>query len=190
MSGHPTAMALDDNSATEQGFFDMNLGMESVRIFPGQVYCTNQNIVLSTGLGSCVAVCLWDREKKLGGINHFLLPEPPSNIVAGTAPLRYGNGAIPALIDGLMALGAEKAHLRAVVLGGARLFGDSENHVGKLNCDFAVQYLSTRGIKIVMTRVLEEVARSVKFYPATGRVTVKMPGTKRPDLIAEMGAAS
>ena len=44
-------------------------------LYPGQVFVTRDPITISTILGSCAAVCLWDRHKKAGGMNHYLLPE-------------------------------------------------------------------------------------------------------------------
>ena len=57
-------------------------------LYPGQVFVTREPIVISTILGSCAAVCLWDRHKKAGGMNHYLLPDGQAD---GANRLRYGN---------------------------------------------------------------------------------------------------
>src|SRR5580658_7959559 len=59
-------------------------------LYPGQVFATREPIVISTILGSCAAVCLWDRQKKAGGMNHYLLPDGGDD---GANRLRYGNNA-------------------------------------------------------------------------------------------------
>src|SRR5579863_8531703 len=78
-------------------------------LYPGQVFVTREPITISTILGSCAAVCLWDRHRKAGGMNHYLLPEGPNE---GSNRLRYGNIANPELLQRVLALGCEVRFFR------------------------------------------------------------------------------
>jgi chemotaxis protein CheD len=89
-------------------------------LYPGQVFVTAEPITISTILGSCAAVCLWDMHKRAGGMNHYLLPEGPTD---GSNRLRYGNNANQDLLEKIRALGCEVRHLRAKVFGGSSAFG-------------------------------------------------------------------
>ncbi|PYQ18463.1 MAG: hypothetical protein DMF79_14935 [Acidobacteria bacterium] len=87
----------------------------AVRVYlaPGRLYASAEAVQVTTILGSCVSVCLWDAQQRVGGINHFLLPEgvPPSP--------RFGASATSLLIEEVLALGARRSRLRAKVFGGA-----------------------------------------------------------------------
>jgi chemotaxis receptor (MCP) glutamine deamidase CheD len=81
-------------------------------LYPGQVFATREPIVISTILGSCAAVCLWDRHVKAGGMNHYLLPDGGAD---GANRLRYGNAANPELLKQVLALGCEIRNLQAKI---------------------------------------------------------------------------
>ncbi len=57
---------------------------------PGEIFVSGNGTSITTLLGSCVAVCLWDEKKKIGGMNHVILPknrddESPSSRFANVA---------------------------------------------------------------------------------------------------------
>ena len=80
-------------------------------LYPGQVFVTGDPITISTILGSCAAVCLWDRHKKAGGMNHYLLPDGGNE---GNNRLRYGNIANAELLKQVLALGCATRHLQEI----------------------------------------------------------------------------
>src|SRR5262249_44811038 len=82
-----------------------------VSLAPGRLFVSATPAQVSTILGSCVSVCLWDPEARAGGINHFLLPE------GVPASPRFGQSAVPLLIQGVLDLGARRTRLRAKVFG-------------------------------------------------------------------------
>jgi len=82
---------------------------------PGAICCPAEPAVVSTILGSCVAVCLWDGRRQLGGMNHFLLPRCGQS---QPSP-RYGDVAVSRLLAALERLGCRPADLRAKLFGGA-----------------------------------------------------------------------
>lgn len=122
--------------------------------------------VLSTVLGSCVAVCLWDAEARLGGMNHFLLPFGPK--AAASAPERYGVHAMELLINGLLKEGAARARLQAKLFGGARV-STALSDIGQTNARFARSFLAAEGIPCRAESLGGTSARRVLFRPVTGQ---------------------
>jgi chemotaxis protein CheD len=124
------------------------------------------DVVLTTILGSCVAVCLRDKERGVGGMNHFLLPDGESDGVDDGK--RYGVNAMELLINGLLRKGARREHLEAKLFGGARMF-DGLSDVGAANAAFAERFLQDEGIPVVGGSLGGVGARRVKFWPTSGR---------------------
>ena len=122
--------------------------------------------VLSTVLGSCVAVCLYDPKLMLGGMNHFLLPFGQGS--GADRPLRYGIFAIESLVNALMKAGAQRSRLEAKVFGGARITANRLD-IGRINAAFAKEFLATEGIALVGESLGGSNARRVVFRPTTGQ---------------------
>lgn len=74
--------------------------------------------MVKTILGSCVAICLWDKRLKIGGINHYMLPAWNGNDLASP---KYGNIALDKLIERLQAMGSRVEDLQAKIFGGGEL---------------------------------------------------------------------
>lgn len=127
------------------------------------------DVVVTTILGSCVAVCLYDPARRIGGMNHFLLPQPAGGAIGGCAdPRRYGIHAMELLINALMTRGAERGRLRAHCYGGARVIANLGD-IGASNASFARQFLATEGISLVHEDLGGHHARRVEFMPYLGR---------------------
>jgi chemotaxis protein CheD len=140
-------------------------------LYPGQVFATRDPIVISTILGSCAAVCLWDGHKRAGGMNHYLLPEGQAE---GPNRLRYGNIANPELLRQVLALGCEMRNLQAKVFGGSSAFAvDLSQSVGTRNVDLAESFLRSAGIPIVEKEVSGKHGRRLVFQVADGITTIK-----------------
>ena len=124
------------------------------------------DVVLSTILGSCVAMCLRDPGAGIGGMNHFLLPEGEG---AGTdAGRRYGAYAMELLINELLRSGARRDRLEAKLFGGARMFGGLSD-VGASNAAFAEKFLRDEAIPVVGSSLGGLSARRVQYWPTSGR---------------------
>ena len=139
-------------------------------LYPGQVFVSVEPVTITTILGSCAAVCLWDRRKKVGGMNHYLLPD-------GTADnpnrLRYGNVANPALLNELLALGCDIKDLEAKIFGGASAYAaDPLTALGVKNVDVAEQFLLNAGIKITAKDVSGKHGRKLLFNTRDGLTEV------------------
>jgi chemotaxis protein CheD len=122
------------------------------------------NLVLSTVLGSCVAVCLHDPLARIGGMNHFLLPRDRAGL---SGDLRYGTYAMELLINALLKQGALKRNLVAKAFGGARMM-DGLSDIGGANVAFARDFLRREEIPVVAENLGGASARRVRFWPATG----------------------
>lgn len=169
-------MELDYESALAPStYYDPHFECEAVKILPGEYFVTPRDILIVTVLGSCVSVCLRDRQSGIGGMNHFMLP---GNNEEGFGPVsssaRYGVYAMELLINHLLKLGARRNQLEAKVFGGGCVLrGITANNVGQRNVDFALDYLHTEGIAVLAEDLLDIYPRKVYFFPASGRVLVK-----------------
>lgn len=121
-------------------------------------------IVLTTILGSCVATCLFDPVARVGGMNHFLLPEGENRHDVG---FRYGLLAMELLINGLLKGGAQKTRLEAKLFGGAMMNGGL-GRIGESNAVFARKFLVDEGIPCRAESLGGTMARRVRFVPTTG----------------------
>ena len=142
-------------------------------LHPGFVYASREPAEATTILGSCVAVCLWDARLRIGGANHFLLPHGGGG---GGSP-RFGDVAIPDLIDRMARLGCQRRDLRAKVFGGAAVveaFRDREKHLGATNVERARALLAEHGIPIVAEDVEGHRGRKVIYQTDTGIALVKL----------------
>jgi chemotaxis protein CheD len=127
---------------------------------------------LTTILGSCVAVCLWDRRGRGGAMNHYLLPRCAEG--SPRTP-RYGDIAIPALISRLLNLGAERSDLRAKVFGGAHVLATTEpggRTLGGDNVQVAMTMLASEGIHIISEDVGGTRGRKLAFNTVDGTAFV------------------
>jgi|SRR5580698_1300242 chemotaxis protein CheD len=140
-------------------------------LYPGQVFVTRDPITISTILGSCAAVCLWDSHKKAGGMNHYLLPEGLSE---GPNRLRYGNVANTELLNQVLALGCEVRNLQAKIFGGSSAFGaDPAHSLGSRNVSLAEEFLRSAGIPVVEKDVSGKRGRRLVFQIYDGVTTIK-----------------
>ena len=156
-----------------------------MKILPCEYFVYHEDILIMTTLGSCIAACLWDREAKVGGMNHFMLPEGD----AGSG--RYGSYAMELLINEMMKQGATRATMEAKVFGGGQVVdGMTSMNIGERNTAFITDYLKTERIPIVSKDVLGIHARKVCFLPASGKAMVKrLAATNSAALVAQDRAA-
>jgi chemotaxis protein CheD len=149
-------------------FYEAHFKSDAVKVLPGEYYVDDQDLLIMTTLGSCIAACLWDRNARVGGMNHFMLPEGVGD--SG----RYGSYAMELLINELLKRGASRSGLEAKVFGGgAVISGMSSLNVGERNTSFVMNYLKTEHITVVSKDVLGTYPRKVCFLPASGKAMVK-----------------
>ncbi|WP_370262174.1 chemoreceptor glutamine deamidase CheD [Limnobacter sp.] len=151
--------------------------LERKTIMPGESVACWQPTEISTLLGSCVSACLWDSRLKIGGMNHFMLPDSPGTgggLGDATKSLRYGLYAMERLINDLLLMGAKRDTLVAKVFGGANITGAlNAQHVGRRNADFVTEFLWNDKIKTAAADLGGEHSRRIKFNTHSGAVRVE-----------------
>ena len=167
-------------------FYDAFFKNDAVKILPCEYFVYHDDILIMTTLGSCIAACLWDREAKIGGMNHFMLPEGD----AGSG--RYGSYAMELLINEMMKQGASRSTMEAKVFGGGQVIeGMNSMNIGERNTAFVVDYLKTERIPIMSKDVLGSHPRKVCFLPRSGKAMVKRLAASNPAaLVAQDRAAA
>jgi chemotaxis protein CheD len=149
-------------------FYDAHFRNDAVKVLPGEYYVDAEDLIVTTTLGSCIAACLYDRQARIGGMNHFMLP-------GGAADSgRYGSYAMELLINEMMKRGASRLTMEAKVFGGgAVISGMNSLNVGERNTQFVMEYLATERIPVVSKDVMDVYPRKVCFLPASGKAMVK-----------------
>jgi chemotaxis protein CheD len=148
--------------------------LRSVYLHPGQLFVATEPAAVTTILGSCVAVCLWEPALGIGGINHYLLP---AGLRTGSTGPRYGNIAIEQLLERLERAGTRRANLQAKVFGGACVLDamrGKENHLGAKNVEIAHLALAGAGIPVMASDVGGGRGRKLIFYPHDGNALIKL----------------
>jgi chemotaxis protein CheD len=160
-------------------YFDKQFGIEAAKILPGQYHAAADDIMIVTVLGSCVSACLWDPVRRLGGMNHFMLPG-----TSGAASGTLGVYAMEVLINRMLKLGAERSRLVAKVFGGASVLeGMDALNVGTQNGAFVLEFLAEERIPVAAQDLYDVCPRKVYFFTGSGKVRVKRLEALRNDTI-------
>jgi chemotaxis protein CheD len=169
--GNPDA-SVQVFSQGKKRFFDAKEQIDVVKLFSGDWYVTKSNEMLATILGSCVASCVRDPVTGIGGMNHFLLPGD-ENSTAHSDATRYGVFAMESLINGVLKAGARKERLEFKVFGGGNVINNSAR-IGSKNAAFVRRFLQKEGFRIFSEDLEGDYPRRVHYYPATGKVMMRM----------------
>ena len=150
-------------------YWDASFQTDAVKVLPGEHYVDRIELMIVTVLGSCIAACLHDRTARVGGMNHFMLPDGRDDSSG-----RYGAYAMELLINELLKLGASRSRLEAKIFGGGRVMQNfTAMNIGEQNAAFVERFLAAERIPIVSRDVLDVYPRKVCFFPVTGRALVK-----------------
>lgn len=133
------------------------------------MYFSKRATLLRAVVGSCVAVCLWDKRNKCGGMNHFIKPAAQDK---GEATPVYGNAGITALVKLMEDAGCEKANVVAHILGGGAPEGERSPTLGERNVAAAREALSRRQITILAEDTGGPLGRKIVFDTGTGELAV------------------
>ncbi len=166
----------------EASFFyvDHHFQFPAVKVLPGEYFVSNEQIVIMTVLGSCIAACLWDARANVGGMNHFMLPDGDTSDGGG----RYGSYAMELLINEMLKAGARRESIQAKIFGGGQVMHSfTAMNVGERNTQFVIDYLQTERIPIVSKDVLDIYPRKVCFFPASGKALVKRLAHSHPEAL-------
>lgn len=139
----------------------------ALAIHPGG-WAVDSERPISTLLGSCVAVCLYDPQLGLGGMNHFLLPSRRPNADDDDDIVLAGDYAMEVLVNGMLARGASKKRLVAKAFGGGNVVSSIRLAIGARNAAFAAEWLEREGIPLLASDFGGSWSRKVICVPQTG----------------------
>ncbi|HEX2832649.1 MAG TPA: chemotaxis protein CheD [Thermoanaerobaculia bacterium] len=145
-------------------------GRPRVYVHAGQVYASSVSTEVVTILGSCVAICLYDWARGIGGLNHFMLPTEST-----TPSPRYVRHATDMLLEQLVAMGASRSRLVAKLFGGAAVLkmGEGAVDLGSRNVEAARARLAQERIPIAAECVGGDRGRKLSFITSDGSARIK-----------------
>jgi chemotaxis protein CheD len=157
-------------------FWDPIQQCVTAKVLPGEFYVSAQEEMISTVLGSCVAACIRDRRRGVGGMNHFMLPEPVGERDGWSAAVgraaRYGSDAMEQLINAILKAGGQRGDLEVKVFGGGRVLAQMTD-VGRRNIEFVQRYLATEKLAVSASDLGDVYPRQIQYFPVSGRVRVR-----------------
>ena len=148
-------------------------------------------VVLSSGLGSCVAVILYDARRKIGGLAHIMLPDSrqlqseQSTFRNPQSAFKCADTAIAVLLERLRSRGALRRDIVAKMVGGAQMFScyeDSNTGIGEQNITSIRHILRRERIALIGEDTGGHHGRSVEFHLDSGRVIVTAIGKEEREI--------
>ncbi len=159
----------------------MSENVRSVSI--GEIVTSDQpnEVLVAYGLGSCVAVCLYDPVARVGGMAHALLPETPSGgQKAGPGPAKFVDTGVPALVASVLKLGASRTRLKIGLCGGGQVLtipgANTQFPIGQRNVEAAEKALRQQRMAVHLQDTGGGTGRTVRLQISDGQVTVKTFG--------------
>lgn len=133
------------------------------------------SVLVTVGLGSCVAIALYDAEAKVGGLAHVLLPSRALSR-GQDSPGKFPETAVPRLLELMSELGAARGRITARLAGGASMFGNiapsGSIQMGERNVVACRQALVQLEIPLVGEAVGGDYGRTVRLAVGSGRFEV------------------
>ncbi len=136
---------------------------------PGYIFLSKEPVVISTVLGSCVAVTLWDKKGTYGGMAHYLYPSVQQR---KKSTAQYGNVAVLHLIKIFFDEGSDKKNMQAQIFGGASLHSVECSRIAGENIRMARNTLKNFGVKIISEDVGGHVGRKLVYNTLTNEAIV------------------
>ena len=145
------------------------------RVGMAEMYVGKPPETLLTTVGSCIAVCLYDRSKKIGGMAHIVLPSS-ERFGKKTSPFKFADSAVPALLKEITSRGAARTFIIAKIAGGANMFpliSKSVLNIGQENISTIKATLLKYGVKLAGEDVGGTKGRKIEFEISTGSLKVE-----------------
>jgi chemotaxis protein CheD len=173
----PAAAAVMPGFEHLRRYWDPTQACMTVKVLPGEFYVSEQEEMVSTVLGSCVSVCIHDPRRGIGGMNHFMLPEPRGDRDSWSSTIgraaRYGSDAMEQLINAILGAGSQRADLQLKVFGGGRVLAQLTD-IGQRNIDFVQRYVAAEKLTVCAADLGDVYPRQVQFFPHSGRARVRL----------------
>lgn len=141
--------------------------------------CKSPDAVTTLGLGSCVGVAIWDKEKKIGGLVHAMLPSSTA-LKENSNPYKFADTGVDELVKQMVLAGASKSNMVAKIAGGAQMFNFQNAGkvagIGERNVESAKDKLNMLRIPILASDTGDNYGRTVVFYPENGDFLIRAVG--------------
>jgi two-component system chemotaxis response regulator CheB len=149
----------------------MSADIGKVFLLPGEYFISKQPHIISTLLGSCVAVCLYHPQLKFGGMNHFMLPSSPTKERSG----KYGDYATGVLLQFMERTVGSLTGLQAIISGGANVINAISNgvQIGQRNIEVAREILKKHNIPIMKENTGGTLGLKLHYQNWDNRLTVE-----------------
>jgi chemotaxis protein CheD len=152
---------------------DSRFPHEIASILPGEFFVSATPMVIYTVLGSCISACIRDPIVRVGGMNHFMLPEPKeAEHDSWGESTRYGSFAMESLINAILKRGGIKNRLEIKLFGAGKIY-DSQIDVGDENAKWVIKYLKSEGLSVSNADLGNVFPRKVYYFTESGRVLLK-----------------
>ncbi len=146
---------------------------EIASILPGEFFVSKEPMIVYTVLGSCISACIRDPIAGVGGMNHFMLPEPnESGHDSWGESTRYGSFAMESLINEILKRGGIKSRLEVKLFGAGKIY-EGKIDVGARNAQWVLKFLKTEGLMPAKTDLGDVFPRKVYYFTESGRVLMK-----------------
>lgn len=153
-------------------YFDKHHNAFAAKILPGEYYVTSNQEVVTTVLGSCISVCVYDPVNLIGGMNHFMLPSGNNDSDIMSQSFRYGDVAMEKLVNVILRHGGNKAELIFKAFGGGQIIKNMTS-IGQRNISFLHKFMTMEGYKLSASDLGGPHPRKVVFNPLDGKVKLK-----------------
>jgi len=163
----------EDRFAHIRRMRDNRFPHEIASILPGEFFVSPDPMIVYTVLGSCISACIRDPVAGIGGMNHFMLPEPKEKAHdTWGESTRYGSYAMESLINEILKQGGVKSRLEVKLFGAGKIY-EGNIDVGARNADWVMSYLRVEGLLPAKTDLGDVFARKIYYFTESGRVLMK-----------------
>ncbi|MDR0804868.1 MAG: chemotaxis protein CheD [Oscillospiraceae bacterium] len=148
----------------------INVGISDWKLGQGE------DIIVTYALGSCIGICMYDKNKPVGGLSHIMLPDSTSNAdKTSLNRMKFADTAVPDMHAALLKKGASASTMVAKIAGGALMFATNSErfNIGERNVAAVKAALAKIHVPIIANDTGANYGRTVFFYPGTGKVEVK-----------------
>ena len=152
---------------------DSRFPHEIATILPGEFFVSREPMIVYTVLGSCISACIRDPLAGVGGMNHFMLPEPKEGgSDSWGESTRYGSYAMESLINEVLKRGGMKSRLEIKLFGAGKIY-EGNIDIGANNAKWVMRYLKNEGLTTIKTDLGDVYPRKVYYFTDSGRVLMK-----------------
>jgi chemotaxis protein CheD len=139
-------------------------------LYPGDYHVASDDSLIATVVGSCVAVCLYDYQRMIGGVGHFIVPGSigTEGIIADEVAAQ-GIASMEYLIGDIVKLGGDRKSFRATLYGAGNFSADPGlDNIAGSNIRFLHEYFNLEKIDVVREDLGGNFRRKIFFCPRTG----------------------